>query len=328
MGIAAAYDRERLGRILSAQYNTVARRQLLECGMTRSAVQHRVAPGGRWRIILPGVYAASDGAVTAQQRELAALLYAGRDGVITGPFAVRHYGLVAAGPDYIDVLVPVNLRRQSIRFVRLIHTTRMPDKVYRTGPIRIVAAARGVADAVRGYRDINDARTLICAAIQRQQCTLSELASELAEGPKRGSALLLRGLRDAATGIWSAAEGELMSLIRRSTLPQPQYNVALYTEDGTFIGIVDAWWQRAGVAAEVESQEFHFSRDGWRNTMARHNQITKHRVQLMHFPPAQIRADGAKVLADLRVAIDNGLAAPPIPIRAVPSGPTACQLRD
>jgi hypothetical protein len=318
MGIAATYDRDRLESLLRAQYRVVARRQLVECMMTRSAIQHRVGLNGQWRIILPGVYAASNGTVSAQQREMAALLYAGPAGIITGPFAIRRYGIVASGPDYIDVLVPVDLRRKSVRFVHLIRTARMPDEVYRAGPIRIAALARAVADSVRGYRDIRDAQTVICAALQREECTLAKLATELREGPKRGSALLLRGLRDAATGIWSAAEGDLMDLVRRSDLPEPEYNVTLYAPDGTLLGIVDAWWQRAGVAAEVESQEFHFKREDWQATMARHNRITKHRVQLMHFPPSQIKSSGAKVVADIREAIAAGLAAPPLPIRAVP----------
>ena len=63
---------------------------------------------------------------------MAALLYGGPAGVISGAFAVRHYGLVAPGPDYIDVPVPVHRRRQSVRFVRLIHTARMATNVYRS----------------------------------------------------------------------------------------------------------------------------------------------------------------------------------------------------
>lgn len=322
MGARAAYDERRLRRILSEQQHVVTRRQLIDCGMTRGAIQHRVGPGGRWRIILPGVYAASDAPITAMQREMAAMLFAGPDAVMTGAFAARHYGLVASGPDYIDVLVPARVRRQSIRFVRLIHTTRMPE-AFRTGAIQIAPAARAVADAVRGYRGIDDARSLICTAIQRRQCTLAEIGSELRDGPVRGSALLLRGLRDAATGIWSAAEGQFMTLIEGSDLPRPQYNVALYAPDGTPLGIVDAWWGRAGVAAEVDSQEFHFRRGDWLDTMSRHNRITKHRVQLLHFPPTQITSNGAAVLADLRDAIAAGLAAPPLPIRAVPQVPLA-----
>lgn len=318
MGITATYDRERLRLILREQHDVVTRRQLLECGMSRGAIQHRVGPEGRWLVILPGVYVTTGGRARAEQREMAAMLYAGPGAVMTGAFAARRHGLTASGPDYVDVLIPVRCRRQSVRFVRLIHTARMPEKVLRSGLVRVAAPARAVADAVRGYRSIDDARSLICMAIQRGKCTLADLAEELREGPKRGSALLLRGLNDAAKGIWSAAEGQLMDLVRRSDLPEPEYNVALYAEDGTLLGIVDAWWDKAGVAAEVDSQEFHFRSDDWRATMERHNRLTKHRVQLLHFPPVQITSDGATVLSDLRDAIASGRMTPPPPVRAVP----------
>lgn len=319
MGIRSSYDKELLWVFLHEQRNVVTRRQLVECGMTRSAIQHRVRPGGRWRVILPGVYAASDGIVSGDQREMAAMLYAGPSAVMTGAFAVRHYGLVASGPDYIEVLVPVEEhRRQSIRFLRLIHTERMPAEVTQAGPIRVAGPARAIADAVRGYRDIHHAQDVISAALQRHLCTLAELGIELREGPTRGSAMLRDGLRDAATAIWSSAEGDFMALIRDSDLPQPQYNVALYTLDGIALGIVDAWWGEAGVAAEVESQEFHFLRSDWQNTMDRSNKITKYRVQLLHFPPTKIKSDGRTVLADLADAIAAGMAAPPPLVRAVP----------
>src|SRR5581483_4985180 len=100
---------------------------------------------------------------------------------------------------------------------------------------------------------------------------------------------------------------------------RPEYNVALFAPDGTLLGIVDAWWGRAGVAAEVDSQEFHFKREDWLGT--------KHRVQLLHFPPTQITSAGGAVLADLRDAIAAGLAAPPPPIKAVPQGSAAHLVR-
>jgi len=315
MGTRANYDSDRLSIIRANQYEVVTRRQLLDCGMTRSAIQHRVRQLGTLQVILPGVYAASTAPISAEQRQMAALLYAGSGAMITGAFAVRHYGLVASGPDYVDVLVPADVRRKSVRYVHLIRTGRMPAQANLAKHLRIAPLPRAVADAVRGYRTIGDARSLIGAAVRYELCTIAELTTEHGEGPKRGSALFLRGLRDVASGIWSAAEGDLMNLIKHSGLPEPEYNVALYTADGTFLGIVDAWWQRAGVAAEVDSLEFHFRGEAWRNTMKRHNRITKHGVEVLHFPPADIKAEGARILADLRDAIATGLAAPPLPIR-------------
>jgi hypothetical protein len=298
MGVSATYDRERLAQILRTQHDVVSRRQLLECGMDPGVIHRRTRGDGPWVSVLPGIYACAP--VSDHGRETAACLYAGPAGVVTGAFALKHFGLSAVLPDRIEVLVPVGVRRQSAQFVRLIRTARMPAQTYRAGPIRIAEPTRAAGDAARSYRCISDARAVICEVTRRQLCSLSGLRQELSEGPRQGSALLLRSLRDAARGIWSAAEGDLMDLIDRSGLPQPEYNVALYAEDGTFLGIVDAWWQRAGVAAEVDSQEFHFLPQDWRETLKRHNRITKHRVQLMHFPPHRIKTDGPGVIGDLR----------------------------
>ena len=42
--------------------------------------------GGKWQKVLPGVYSAVTGKLTAEQRHVAALMYAGSASVITGPW--------------------------------------------------------------------------------------------------------------------------------------------------------------------------------------------------------------------------------------------------
>jgi hypothetical protein len=46
---------------------------------------------GRWQKILPGIYLAATGTVTIEQRQMAALLYAGPGAVLTGAAAVRRH---------------------------------------------------------------------------------------------------------------------------------------------------------------------------------------------------------------------------------------------
>jgi hypothetical protein len=318
MGIAAEYDRQRLDKVLHDQFRVISRSQLLECGMTAKVIQHLIGPNGQWLRLLPGIYAA-DAQMTTERRDMAARLHAGPAGVITSGYAVRRFGLQASGSTAVEVLVPPEVRRLSSGFIRLIRTARMPVVTYRMGPIRYAGLVRAVADAVRGYTQISDARAVVCAAIGRPGCTFADLAAELADGPVRGSLLLRRALRDAARGIWSAAEGDLMDLIRSSDLEQPEFNVALYAEDGTLLGIVDAWWQRAGVAAEVDSLEHHFKNSEDREaTMERHNRIARRMINLLHFTPLRITSDGTGVLTDLRIAIAEGRRRPPLPIRGVP----------
>jgi len=319
MWIPRDFDQQHLDSLLSEQFGVISRSQLLACGMTRSAIQHLTRPDGPWLRLLPAIYA-KDAQITTDRRVMAARLYAGPAAVITGGYAVRHYRLQASGPTVVDVLVPGDVRRLSSGFVRLIRTSRMPELTYRMGPIRFAGPVRAVADAVRGYTDIGEARALVCSAVQHPlMCPFAELAAELSEGPSQGSLLLRRSLRDVARGIWSAAEGDLMDLIHTSDIEQPEYNVALYAEDGTPLGIVDAWWQRAGVAAEVDSLEHLFkNKEDREHTMERHNRITRRLVTLLHFTPLRIKSDGAGILDDLRIAIAEGRSRPPLPIHGEP----------
>jgi len=317
MRIRTGLDKRRLRDLIQAQHGVLTRQQLRECGMQRGEIQYLTRPGGEWHRLLPGIYA-TDGKITSRRRETAAWLHAGPAGVITGPYAVRHFGLTASGPTAVDVLVPTDVRRVSTGFARLIRTTRMPENVYTIGPIRIAGPVRAIADAVRGYTDIGNARSLVCDALLRETCTFTDLAAELNRGPSQGSLLLRRSLRDAAKGIWSAAEGDLLDLIARSDLPEPEFNVTLHAADGEFLGVVDAWWQHAGVAAEVDSSEYHLLAEDKDRTETRHNRISSHGVQLLHFSPKRIKTSPGTVLAGLRTAITTGEATPPLPIRATP----------
>ena len=301
------------------QFGVVSRSQALACGLTRSSVDHLIQPEGRWRRILPGVYAASTGTVTPDQQAMATLLYAGPESVITGAAAVRRHNLRCAGLNEIDVLVPVDVRRQSTGFVRIIHTSRMPKEFYTTCQLRFTDLPRAVADAARGMTRLGDVRAVVAESVQRGRCDLASLVRELNDGPSAGSRFYRAALGEIADGIRSAAEADLRDLIGKSGIEKPMYNPKLYTADGTFLGIPDAWWQRAGVAAEVDSREYHISPEDQERTTTRHNRMEGHGIHVLHFRPSALKKKSPAVLTDLRGAIEKGNARPPLPITAVPA---------
>jgi hypothetical protein len=315
----SAFDVERLGRVLQVQRQVVTREQALRCGMPRSTITRQVAPGGRWQRLLPGVYLTVTGTVTQDQRQIAALLYAGPRSLITGPAAVRRHRLHSAGPDVVDVLIPWACRRQSTGFVRVHRTRRMPDRLFVTGPIRFAKPARAVADAARSLTRFDDVRQVVCDAVQRRACTVAELAEELQAGPAKGATLFREALAEIGDGVRSVAEADARLLILRSDLPKPMFNARLYDADGVFIATADAWWQEAGVAAEVDSRAYHLGAEDQDRTTERHDRLIAHGIFPLHFPPKRIRTDGPGVICDIRSAIAKGLARPPLPITALPS---------
>lgn len=314
----SAYDRARVSQLAHGQYQVVSRTQALSLGMSRSAIGHVLRDGGPWQRIMPGVYATTTGAITPDQRAVAALLHAGPRSVITGPAAVRRHRLTCAGLNEIDVLVPREVRVQSTGFVRIVHTTRMPE-FYATGPIRFAELPRAVCDAARSMTRPGDVRALVSEAIQRGRCDLVSLVREMNSGPSGGSRLLRLALAEVRDGVRSAAEADFRYLIQRSDIEKPLFNPALYTADGEFLGIADAWWQRAGVAAEIDSRQYHFFGERYEQTLLRHNGIAAHGINVLHIPPGSLKRQWASILRDIRKAVENGNMRPPLPVVAVPA---------
>ena len=307
-----------LGELLDQQFSVVSRGQLLTLGMTDNAMQYRVRRGGPWQALLPGVYMGLTGAPNLPQKEVAALLYAGPDSLVTGPVALLHSG-IQCGSDLetIDVLVPAGRQRHSVGFVRLHRTRRIPDRISSSGPIRFAPVARAVADTVLRLTSLRDVRAVIADAVQHDRCTVGELATELGAGPIQGSAMFRSVLAEVADGVRSAAEGDMRDLIRTARLPTPLFNPSLY-DGGIFIAKPDAWWPEAGVAAEADSREWHLSPADWERTMSRHNRMWAVGIIPLHFSPSQIRREPAMVIRRIKDALERGLQRPPLPVRTIP----------
>jgi hypothetical protein len=312
-------NRAALAATLRKQEDVISRRQALACGLTRSALTHRIRPDGPWQRVLPGTYVSHTGLPTEAQKDMAALLYAGPASVLTGPAALRGFGLTAAAPRRRDVLVPATRRPASAAFVTIHRTTRMPERVICEGRRFYAPPARALADAARSMTSLREVRALIAGALQRGDCRLDMLAVELREGSVRDSALLRQVLAEAAGGIRSVVEAEFRDLIERAGLPLPMFNARLFATDGTFIASPDAWWADAGVAAEVDSRQWHLRPDDWEKTMRRHATMSRHGILVLHFTPAQIRSDPATVIASITDSLRAGGVRPALRIRVLPA---------
>ncbi len=120
-----------------------------------------------------------------------------------------------------------------------------------------------------------------------------------------------------ADGVRSGAEAEFRDLVIRAGLPKPMFNARLYAGK-VLIAVADAWWPEAGVAAEVDSREWHLSAEQWEQTMRRHARMTAQGILVLHFTPKQIRTEPAQVVAAIRAALDAGRAGQ-TQVRALPA---------
>jgi hypothetical protein len=300
------------------QYHVITRRQARKYGITETGLRHRLKDGGDWQKILPGVYSTLTGPVTQDQKQMAALLYAGPKAILTGAWAVRRYHLECAGLNDIHVLVSPGRRVKSFSYVQIQRTYRMPETVSRAKAIKFAPLVRAVGDAARLMLRRDQVQSLVCAAVQKGKCPLEDLIAEWKAGPNAGSALFRAALAELAAGIRSEGERDLKMLIERSGVEQPMYNARLFLLDGTFLAMVDAWWQRAGVAGEVDSLQYHFEARDYSETVQRRNRIEAAGVHVLQFLPADIREQWPVHRIRLRDAIASGKRNPPLPIIAVP----------
>lgn len=307
-----------LKEIWRRQCNLITRSQALAAGMTEAALRGRLAPSGPWSVILPGVYLVNTGGLTVGQREAAALLYAGNGSMITGVAALARAGVRVPLSEEVDVLVPHRRQRQSISFVRVHRTSRMPDRPWHTDGLLWAPPARAVADAAWRQTNLDEVRAVVASAVQEGKCTVRQLILELRAGPNQGSGPLRAALAEVADGIGSIAEGDLRKLIKAGRLPRPLWNPRLYAGEA-FLAKPDAWWPDAGVACEVDSREWHLSPEGWERTQRRHARMSAHGIIVLHYAPRRIRTDAAGVLDELRRTLESGRHRPPLAIRTLPA---------
>jgi hypothetical protein len=314
----AQYDERAFTALVRKQHGVIGREQAMACGVGRPTLNYRGRAGGPWPALLPGVYLTHTGTATDDQRDMAALLYAGPRGVLTGAAALRRHGIVNASAEAVDVVVPGDVRRVDAGFVRLHRTVRLPRGFCVAGEIRYALPPRAVADAARWLADLGEVRAVVAGAVQRRLCPVESLVEELQQGPKQGSALLRRALAEVGDGVRSAAEGQLHALIKRAGLPMPMFNARLFA-GRDFLAVPDCWWPDAGVAAEVDSREWHLSPRDWQTTLARQARMAAAGIIVLHFPPSRIYAERKEVIAEIRSALAAGRGRPLPQVRTLPA---------
>ncbi|MEV7728242.1 hypothetical protein AB0P15_26325 [Streptomyces sp. NPDC087917] len=297
------------------QLGLATRHQLTRlAGIPEGTVTSRTRPGGPWQRLLPRVYLLQTGPPDHRQRALAAVLYAaeptadplgGDTAVLTGGAALALLGIRDAPRTPADVLVRAPRRLTATPRVRPLTTTRWPATVTVSGvpsarPVR--AAADYAARAEPGERP-DRIRSVLAQVVQAGWCHPDDLHAEL-----RASRLLTRpAIRGAAAellaGVRSVAEALARDALGASDLPEPLWNARLHTPDGAFLASPDAYWPDEGVALEIDSAEYHYTRDSWQATLRRRLRLESHGVLVVSATPAMVRDTPAEVVAALRALL-------------------------
>ncbi|WIX83921.1 hypothetical protein QRX50_14285 [Amycolatopsis carbonis] len=255
---------------------------------------------------------------TDEQRIGAALLRGGPDAMLTGLWAARRHGLrMMPEPNDVHILVPDRREITSAGFALVERSTRLPYPVM-LGGVPAAPAYRAVLDAVRRMRNFESVQALLAEAVQRKRCSLIQLDRELSRGSQRGSAIPRRALATLLGGAESVAEADAWELWKSTGLPDAEWNVTVFDEQGGYVAKPDAWCDDIAFAWEIDSRAWHEEWDGYANTLARNARYAAAGIVVLQTLPMRLRTEPDRVAAELRAAYAAARSRPRPPVQRRP----------
>jgi len=293
--------------LIAAQDGLLHREQAYECGMSRAKLRWWISRG-YWRAALPAVYATFPGALSPSQRLLAASLYAGVDAQVTGPAALRLYGLRTAPVDgLVCVLVPHRRQRPPVGWVRVSRTRRLDPHPLSVGPLVVASLPRAVVDTARACPE-QAVQELLTEVVLQRFCTPAQVRTELLAGPRQHSALVRRLLDDLEAVRGPSAPAYLRPLFAASEiLPPVLWDAGLSAPDGRSVPAPDGWIPEVdlGIVIDQTGSEAapawlkatlkNLPAD-WASGVSFGAGLARHGAEVLHFTTAQVLADPARVL--------------------------------
>jgi hypothetical protein len=299
-----------LDALLREQERIATHRQLLELGLPMSTIVDWIHPRGRWQRLLPGVVLAHKGTPTHRERRLGALAYAGADAMLTGLTALDAYGVRAVrSVSPVHLLVPHSCQKHAHSFLAIERTRRLPEPCLRHR-LRLAPLPRAVIDACRRLEDLDEVRAIVAEVVQSRRCKPAELAVEVRRAARQRTALTREALREIEAGIRSVAEAHASDVLRRHGLPQPEWNVSLFDEDGCYLGDPDGYYERVAVALQIDSMEWHLSPEDYKRTQRRDRRYVTRGVLTLDFAPSDVLDDELAFCRDAAAILEQAAARP------------------
>lgn len=297
--LAVAGTGERgLALLADAQRGLAHRSQILMAGIGAGSIRHRVATGSL-HPVLPSVLAVGHGALEPLAAEVAALLYAGDDSVLSHATVATLWELAPARDEHTSVTVVGRKcrHRPGVRIHR-VQAIDIRDVTFRHG-LPVTAPARTLIDfaaeasvsAVEAA--LNEARVL--GLVDDRQ-----LHEAMERCPGRTGVGRLRGLLAAERGpalTRSQLERRLRALVEQGELPRPQFNVWLHGY------LVDALWPAARVVVELDGFATHGHRAAFERDRRRDQRLAAEGYIVLRVTDRQLREEPLAVVARLARAL-------------------------
>lgn len=303
-------------RIAQRQLNMATFDQLRRAGVPSATISGRSRRGGPWQRLLPRVYLLQTGPPDSRQHALSAVLYcagpsadpvSGSAAALTGGAALALLGVRDAPPDPLHVLVRSPRSVTATARVRPCPTTRWPATITVHG-VPSARPVRAAADFAARTDDPDLVRSVLANVVQGGWCHPHDLHAELRAGRIQHRPAVRAAASELVAGVRSIAEGRARDALSVTDLPSPLWNARLHGPDGAFLASPDAYWPDEGVALEIDSVEYHYTRDSWQATLRRRLRLEAHGVLVASTTPAIFRDSPVDVVSALRALLVLGAA--------------------
>jgi very-short-patch-repair endonuclease len=279
-------------RLVRRQHGVVTRRQLLDLGLTREAVDHRIRCGRLYRLHA-GVYAVGRPEVTRHGRWMAAVLACGEGAALSHASAAALWG-IRSKEARIEVSVPAHRAPQprGIRVHRRASLTA--DDVTKRHGIPVTTPAATIIDLTPRLTDAQT-EAAVNAADNLDLIDPERLRTEIDKRPGRPGTKPLRVLLDRATFVLTTSELErlFVPIARRAGLPKPDTQVML---NGAR---VDFFFAELGLVVEADSLRYHRTAHQQAKDIRRDQAHTVARLVPLRFTHFQVAHEPAYVEATL-----------------------------
>jgi len=270
--VVHAIDGEREARRVDAaiaalakrQHGVVTRGQLVELGLGRGSIEHRVRCG-RLHPLHRGVYAVGHRALRREAWWMAAVLAAGPGAALSYRSAAELWRIRNGSPARIDVSVPRH-RRSTARLE--VHVVEMqPDEITVRDGIPVTTPARTLLDLAAAVPPQHLKAAFEEAEVRRLTSPTS-LDALVARYPgRRGTTTIKRVLKknhDRGQSIpTSILERRFLALLDAHGLPRPELN---HLSDN---GELDATWHEQRLVVECDSFATHGTREAFERDRAK-----------------------------------------------------------
>jgi very-short-patch-repair endonuclease len=162
--------------------------------------------------------------------------------------------------------------------------------------------ARSLVDAAAWAGSDRRAQAVLAAGVQQRLARAGDLLAVVARNQRRPRrAMITATLDDIAGGAQALSELDLIRLVRRHRLPEPDRQAPRRAADGRRRWL-DAVWETAGLIVEVDGIH-HLDADQYWADMDRDNDFTVDGYRILRFPAFVVRYQAGYVAGKIRDAL-------------------------